>query len=468
MNDLVKSAVWQTLFYARAFERVLTPDECWKRLIKGKRLFDEREVRIEINRWVKQGLLVEKREWVFWWPEPYFPDVKLNRQKWKLAKTAVTEIKKLPFVKGVAITGSLAFDNCEANDDIDFLIVTQKNRVYLGRFFCYLLAWWKQKKRQIGRENNSWCFNVFLAENNLKIPLKKQTLYSAYQLKTMRPLWESDDCLTKMQLENKWLENYFNCAEIKIKKEKKELIIKKEKENCIFDLAEMLMREIQVKYMRKRITREIVTKDQLFFHPLLRGVTDLNELQQSWQNELQHWQIDKNGELPHWLKKQITVGKNEIGLVTGVFDLCHIEHLNFIEQAKKQTQCLVIGIESDLRVKAIKGVKRPFYSQEERRLRLQNKLKNKAIVVILPDNFGELKIRKKVLKQLRVKKLFVSGEDDKMMQKQAQAQEMKIDLRVIEQKNHLSMSAILQDKKLANKLIFAYDREKVKNGEWKE
>jgi D-glycero-beta-D-manno-heptose 1-phosphate adenylyltransferase len=53
-------------------------------------------------------------------------------------------------------------------------------------------------------------------------------------------------------------------------------------------------------------------------------------------------------------------------LGTGCFDLLHIGHLYFLSEARKQADVLVVGINSDNSVRAIKGTKRPIIKQEER------------------------------------------------------------------------------------------------------
>ncbi len=53
-------------------------------------------------------------------------------------------------------------------------------------------------------------------------------------------------------------------------------------------------------------------------------------------------------------------------VVTGVFDLLHIGHLRFLEAACELGNELVVGVESDERVRRWKGPERPIQSQEDR------------------------------------------------------------------------------------------------------
>lgn len=62
------------------------------------------------------------------------------------------------------------------------------------------------------------------------------------------------------------------------------------------------------------------------------------------------------------LKKQ---GK-KIVFTNGVFDILHVGHLTYLEEAKSFGDILIVGINSDSSVKVNKGDKRPINSEEDR------------------------------------------------------------------------------------------------------
>ena len=53
-------------------------------------------------------------------------------------------------------------------------------------------------------------------------------------------------------------------------------------------------------------------------------------------------------------------------VVTGVFDLLHVGHLRFLCAARELGARLVVGVESDERVRRWKGPDRPIQTQEDR------------------------------------------------------------------------------------------------------
>lgn len=59
-------------------------------------------------------------------------------------------------------------------------------------------------------------------------------------------------------------------------------------------------------------------------------------------------------------------------LVNGTFDIIHSGHLALLNYAKSLTDNLVVAIDSDRRVKQLKGPSRPINSQDERKLLLEN------------------------------------------------------------------------------------------------
>lgn len=92
-----------------------------------------------------------------------------------------------------------------------------------------------------------------------------------------------------------------------------------------------------------------------------------------------------------WLQvwKDVRAAKEDfkkVVLATGVFDLLHQEHRNFLRQARAVGNFLVVGVESDSRVRKIKGADRPIQNQQERCQQIIDT--NYAdIVEVLPEEF---------------------------------------------------------------------------------
>lgn len=86
----------------------------------------------------------------------------------------------LPFVRLVAVTGSLAWDNAPANADIDYLIVTEPGRLWMCRWLVGALV------RVARLDGVPLCPNYVVSTRALR--LTEQNLYGAYELARATPI----------------------------------------------------------------------------------------------------------------------------------------------------------------------------------------------------------------------------------------------------------------------------------------
>lgn len=56
----------------------------------------------------------------------------------------------------------------------------------------------------------------------------------------------------------------------------------------------------------------------------------------------------------------------------GCFDVLHIGHIKILEEAKSRGDYLIVGIDSDERVKTLKGKNRPYNTENDRKLFLES------------------------------------------------------------------------------------------------
>lgn len=109
-------------------------------------------------------------------------------------------------------------------------------------------------------------------------------------------------------------------------------------------------------------------------------------------------------------------------LTTGVFDGLHIEHERFLKKAKACGNILIVGIESDKRVRELKGKERPLNSQKKRAAAIAL-LDWVDYAFIMPTNLGTRRGREQLIKNLKPDVYAISAntpfkaEKDRIMKK---------------------------------------------------
>ena len=78
-----------------------------------------------------------------------------------------------------------------------------------------------------------------------------------------------------------------------------------------------------------------------------------------------HFKIVRLGQLQKKIA-QLRRQKKVIAFTNGCFDILHDGHVSYLEKAKKSGRILIVAVNSDASVRAIKGAKRPIVSQKER------------------------------------------------------------------------------------------------------
>ena len=132
----------------------------------------------------------------------------------------------------------------------------------------------------------------------------------------------------------------------------------------------------------------------------------------------------------------------KVVLVTGVFDLLHIEHLRFLTKAKASGDKLVVGLESDARVKSIKGHERPINSQAIR-LEQMEALKSVDLVFILPEVFSNQVAWEQLIATLKPDIYAVSSHTSFLANKRAICQKFGVTFTIVHQHNPKFSSSLL-------------------------
>ena len=110
-------------------------------------------------------------------------------------------LSRFPFVRGVAVSGSLSKNFADEESDIDFFIITKRNRLWLARTLMHLF---KKFTFLIGRQH-LFCMNYYIDEDQLEI--KEKNIYTAIEVATLIPL-RGIESFQHFFTANKWITDY--------------------------------------------------------------------------------------------------------------------------------------------------------------------------------------------------------------------------------------------------------------------
>ena len=109
-------------------------------------------------------------------------------------------LKRVPFVRAVFITGSLSKLVAPEKSDIDYMIVTERNRLWICKM---LLTGFR--RFLLFNSKKYFCMNLMVTDKGLYFPL--HNYYTAVEIATTKLVWNSK-AFQKLQWENAWIREY--------------------------------------------------------------------------------------------------------------------------------------------------------------------------------------------------------------------------------------------------------------------
>jgi hypothetical protein len=119
----------------------------------------------------------------------------------KIAKKVGSLLIWFPFVRGIAISGSLSKNFADEFSDIDLFIITAKNRLWIARTVMHCF----KKLTFLVNKEHYFCMNYYIDEQELEIAEKN--IYTAIEIGTLLPI-QGDIVFEKFYAANVWIRNF--------------------------------------------------------------------------------------------------------------------------------------------------------------------------------------------------------------------------------------------------------------------
>lgn len=278
--SVVQKAIWKTLAFFDAQDLPLTLLE-----LRANLLFEEglaREYSLgELTEAIaampelvgyRQGFyflvgreeLVNQRQTAYW----------MNLRRLRKSKRILRSLRFMPYVRAVAISGSTALLNSRKNSDIDLLVFTEKNRIWLARFFVSALFHILGVRRYGILTKDRFCLNHYLARGT-EINTDRN-VYTAVEYANLIPVLD-EGTLENFWQENAWLKDYLHSPQYQAESvffgfrfSQWQRIFEKVMDYIIAPLINPLIKHYQSQRIRLQEFVSI-SDEELSFHPDSKG-----------------------------------------------------------------------------------------------------------------------------------------------------------------------------------------------------
>jgi len=134
----------------------------------------------------------------------------IAEEKYRRLKKVGRWLAMMPFVRLIAVTNTLAYDNATADSDIDLFIVTARGRVWTARFFLLLFLKLLHLRPTAQRLRDRFCLAFFVDEDHLDVsPLPDSAeRHLIYLVDQWYPVYDAGGVYARLRAANSWLKNF--------------------------------------------------------------------------------------------------------------------------------------------------------------------------------------------------------------------------------------------------------------------
>lgn len=270
MGTNISDYLFATVAYADVFDYPLSEDDLYYWSIKKIPRKNFRAKPIANVKRSQYLYFLKGRESII---DTYNDRHQYSKNKWEVARSTAMFLQFIPSIFLIGVTGGVAVNNATSHDDIDFFFITAKGTLWITRLLVIFALDLLGKRRKPSDTNvtNKICLNMFMSEEAMALPKKERDLFSAHEVLQMEPLWSRRDTYRRFLQANGWVEEYLPVAwGIKQKGFNRHPKISHWYTRItrkILRFFELPAKYIQLWYMARRRTHEVITEGLLRFHP---------------------------------------------------------------------------------------------------------------------------------------------------------------------------------------------------------
>ena len=201
----LQRAILLTVIYASLFDHPLNEEEIYRDLVAIA------PSRLDFHRALESLLgvyLIRSGSTITWAGQEKLAGLRRRRQAqgrkvWPWARRYGRWLAWAPFIRMVAISGSLAVDNVEADADIDGFIITASDRLWIARVWLVLLRLLTHRLTFLFP--HAFCPNYIVTLDGLTV--ERRNLYTAHEIVQAVPLW-GESAYQRFIGSNRWVLRY--------------------------------------------------------------------------------------------------------------------------------------------------------------------------------------------------------------------------------------------------------------------
>jgi len=189
----LKKSVLLALIYHKALDTPLSLIQLDRYLLSKESIknFSLMDLKKALHFWKEKEFVDEQKglhqisdNSSFW--QTYVQQEKNSQRKIRGALRTIKYLSFIPYLRSLFICGSVARKTCKYDSDIDFLILTKKNRVWTVRLLLTVTSiLLGRKTRDEFSRDNKFCLNHYRARGSYLLEKNMQDIYSASEYSHM-------------------------------------------------------------------------------------------------------------------------------------------------------------------------------------------------------------------------------------------------------------------------------------------